>query len=371
MTVTQITQPVDVTFWEGCTGVEKILVLQDTAKRVAVKVPPGIRDGGRIRIRDGGRTYVIPVILSGDGVHTLDRDGSMTREITLTDSSLRNGGDIEVTTPYGLVKLNIVPNSGEGYYWTVTGWGYPEWVGASSRGDLVIVARNGDAVRGRDAGSRANSDGRRTSSGGSGRSTDSGVEGTAGSGGREDSMGVGGVMVSIACVVMFLYALYFVVYPTGYALIEREPGLAGDIVKWNLTHFPPSSGPTVRCVRGALETPESELLRGKALSIGRELDAQHGYGMTDRTRIGVFQSLGESAGVAHSAGRDNCIQLELNSFDIEDTIRHEWAHIAAGRETENTGHGPEWREIAEAFGAETEAYRHCGKGDYSCQPVWR
>ena len=138
-------------------------MLEDVAKRVAVKVPQGIRDGERIRIRDGVRTYIIPVILNGDGIHTLERDGTMMREITLTGSSLRNGGQMEVMTPYGSVKLTIAPNSEEGCYWTVNGWGYPHGVGASTRGDLVITARNGDAVRRSDAGAQVDPYHRRTS----------------------------------------------------------------------------------------------------------------------------------------------------------------------------------------------------------------
>ena len=369
MTVTQITQPVDVTIWEGCTGVEKVLVLQDVSKRVAVKVPQGIRDGHRIRITAGERVYLIPVILNGDGFHSLADDGTMMREIILTESSLRNGGQIEMMTPYGSVKLTIAPNSEEGFYWTVKGWGYPQRVGASTRGDLVITARNGDAVRRSDAGARANSHGRRTGGRETGRRDSSSQEGTPGSVDANGFVeGVAGAIAYIALLAIFFYPLIFFIYPTGYALFDREPGLAVDIVKWNLTHFPPSQGPAVRCVKDALNTPEAEAIREKALSIGRDLEAQHGYEMTKRTRVGVFQSLGDSGGIAHYAGGENCIQLKLSSYGLEDTVRHEWAHIAAGRKTENAEHGPEWRKIAEAFGAETGRYRHCKRGEAKCQP---
>ena len=152
-----------------------------------------------------------------------------------------------------------------------------------------------------------------------------------------------------------------------YAFSDGDPQHAGDIIKWNLTHFPPSQGPTIRCVKGALDTPEAEALTQRALNIGRELESQHSYEMTKRTRIGIFKSLGEHAGVAHYAGGENCIQLEINSYDLENTIRHEWAHIAANREIEDPAHGPEWRKVAEAFGADTEAYKHCKTRDYNCR----
>ena len=86
------TQPIEVTIWEGCTGTEKIVVLQDTRKRVAVKVPQGIRDGQKIRIKDGLQTYIIPVILTGDGIHTLEHQGTLRRQETLPKTLMANGG---------------------------------------------------------------------------------------------------------------------------------------------------------------------------------------------------------------------------------------------------------------------------------------
>ena len=212
--------------------------------------------------------YLIPVILNGDGFHTLADDGTMMREIILTESSLRNGGQIEVMTPYGSVKLTIAPNSEEGFYWTVKGWGYPQRVGASTRGDLVITARNGDAVRRSDAGARANSHGRRTGGRETGRRDSSNQEEPTGSVDANGFVeGVAGAIAYIALLAIFFYPLIFFIYPTGYALFDREPGLAVDIVKWNLTHFPPSQGPAVRCVKDALNTPEAEAIREKAMSI--------------------------------------------------------------------------------------------------------
>ena len=101
MPTTRITQPVDVTIWEGCTGMEKLVTLPDTTGQAAVKIPPGVRDGDRITIRDGASIYLIPVRLTGDGIHALDGDGTLRREVTLTGAGIRNGGQIQVTTPYG------------------------------------------------------------------------------------------------------------------------------------------------------------------------------------------------------------------------------------------------------------------------------
>ena len=164
----------------------------------------------------------------------------------------------------------------------------------------------------------------------------------------------------------------FFAYPIGYALFDKDTDLALDIAKWNLTHFPPSMGPHIQCARNDIKTAKAERLKQQAFEIGRELEARHGYHLTGNTHVSVVDSLGEHHGLAHYAGGDNCIQLILNSHDIDYVIRHEWAHIAAEGKTEYAAHGPEWRRIAEDFGVKgVRRYRHCRTGDYECRPRGR
>ena len=172
--------------------------------------------------------------------------------------------------------------------------------------------------------------------------------------------------VALAC----LYLVLFVFYPAGYALINNDTELAIDIAKWNLTHLPPSQGPTVRCMRENLHTAEAEVLKRKVLDIGRELEAQHGYQITGGTSVSVVGSLGEHGGLAHYSSADSCIQIALtNSPNLDSVIRHEWAHIAAERHTEQAAHGPVWQVIADTFGVDNAGnYSHCDTGDYDCQP---
>ena len=141
MTITHITQPVHVTIWEGCVGTEKIVLLPNTAKRVAVTIPPGIRSGQKIRIHDYYSTYLIPVNLQEDGVHNLARDGTLNRELIVDPTSLKVGGKIQLTTPYGNIALDVPPNTSDGTHWTIKGWGYPKRPGTSAKADLIITAR--------------------------------------------------------------------------------------------------------------------------------------------------------------------------------------------------------------------------------------
>ena len=172
--------------------------------------------------------------------------------------------------------------------------------------------------------------------------------------------------------VFLAYFVPFFAYPVGGALIDNDPELAVDILKWNLTHFPGSQGPHVECVRHDIKSPRAEKLKQRAMEIGQELEERYGHSLTGSTNVSVVDSLGEHHGLTHYMGVENCIQIILNSNDPEYVIRHEWAHIAAERVTPSPAHGPTWRRIAEDFGVwGTRRYRHCKTGDYECAPRGR
>ena len=168
-----------------------------------------------------------------------------------------------------------------------------------------------------------------------------------------------------------LFVLVYVM-PVGYftisAFFNDDREYAVNLLKYNLTHFPASEGPNVRCMTGDLDTVPAQQIKQKALAIGRELEEEHDYNLTSNTRISVVSSLGgEISGMAHITALrgENCIQLALDKrWGILQTVRHEWAHIAGG-----AAHGPEWRKIAELFGADPHRYDHCVAEDYDCEPI--
>ena len=172
---------------------------------------------------------------------------------------------------------------------------------------------------------------------------------------------------ALAMGLAFLYAMYFVVIYPGYAAIEGEPRAALDIAIWNLTHFPPSVGTEALCFSGDLDTPAALALKRKAHQIGRGLEVRHGVELTDGSNIAVVRGLGPHDGLAHQVidGGRGCIKIALGANDHGDIIRHEWAHIAAGT---SDWHGPKWRQMAAAFGADTEPYAHCSSRNEDCKP---
>ena len=245
-----VADPIYVTLSEARAGMERIFSFPDTGRKIAIKVPKGIRDGQRFRITYNDHIYLIPVVITDDPA---------------PDSGLSALSRIGLAT---LVLLGLV----------------------------------------------------------------------------------------------LLYTIY-VTPNTIFAFFEDDRQHAIALLKYNLTHFSPSNGPYVSCITGDLNTPQATELKQWALEIGQQLEREHGYDLTANTRISVVSSLGDYSGFAHSAPAENCIQLELHSPDMNNTIRHEWAHIAGG-----TAHGPPWQDIAERFGATTHQYRHCETGDGECQP---
>ena len=347
MPPTIVTQPADVTVWQGCTGTEKVVTLPDTGKNVAVRIPAGIKDGQNIRITNGAQSYLVPVHLTKDGIHTLEDDGTLRRQLTIPAHDMRSGGQINLTTPYGPINLEIPKNSTGEVAWTIQRWGYPRTIDPGTRGNLIVTATSAEEGRKKTPTSPS-----------------------AGSREAKESTALGCLqaIAGIALIAAVIYGLPFFIYPIGYALVDGETDLAIDIAKWNLTHFPGSQGPKVRCIRDDLNTPGAREIKQRTFEIGKALEREHGYDMVDHTSVAVVDFLGGNAGMTHYGGAENCIQILVQGYDLENTIRHEWAHIAAARLTENAAHGPKWREIATAFGARTARFAHCTTGDSNCQP---
>ena len=140
-----------------------------------------------------------------------------------------------------------------------------------------------------------------------------------------------------------------------------------ELFQYNLTHFPPSTGPHLSCLTSHMDTPRANRIREQALRIGHQLDQIHGYDLTSSTLVSVVPSLRGHGGIAYSSSfrSENCIQLAINNWNIENAIRHEWAHVA----TRGDAHGPAWREVAQKFGADTKRYAHCRTADHECQPT--
>jgi molecular chaperone DnaJ len=113
-------------------------------KRLEVKIPPGVRDGSRVRIAGkGGQGY--GGVASGDlylvvsvKPHALFKrsgdDLNVEAGVPLTVAVL--GGEVQVPSPKGKLALKIPPETQNGRIFRLAGQGMPH-LGKSGRGDLL------------------------------------------------------------------------------------------------------------------------------------------------------------------------------------------------------------------------------------------
>ncbi|HET9496735.1 MAG TPA: DnaJ C-terminal domain-containing protein [Candidatus Limnocylindria bacterium] len=127
---------VEVTLTEVAKGTERTVAVD--GRRLQVKIPAGVADGAKIRLRDQGVTLTVKV--KPDPRFTRDgADLSTTVPVTLAEALL--GAEVPVPSLNGKVKLRIRANTQNGQVITVRGRGLPKRGKAGERGDLHVTAR--------------------------------------------------------------------------------------------------------------------------------------------------------------------------------------------------------------------------------------
>jgi curved DNA-binding protein len=127
---------VEVTLAEVAKGTERTVSVD--GRRLQVKIPAGVSDGAKIRLRDQGVTLTVKV--KPDPRFTRDgADLSTTVPVTLAEALL--GAEVPVPSLNGKVKLRIRPNTQNGQIITVRGRGLPKRGKSGERGDLYVTAR--------------------------------------------------------------------------------------------------------------------------------------------------------------------------------------------------------------------------------------
>ena len=143
----------EVTLAEVARGAERMVDVD--GRRLQVKIPPGVRDGARIKLRGAG--------LSGDGAGTagpagstgdlyvtvhvrpdprFERDGADLRtELPVTLLEAIGGAEVPVTTPTGTLKLRVRPNTQNDQEIRLAGKGLPKPGRDGGRGDLIVRVR--------------------------------------------------------------------------------------------------------------------------------------------------------------------------------------------------------------------------------------
>jgi DnaJ-class molecular chaperone len=106
-----------------------------------VKVPAGIGDGGRVRIKPpGGPEFQLLVRIRADA--RFRREGADLHSdvpVPLVDAVL--GGEVEVPTMSGKVALKVPPGTQNGRTFRLTGKGMPRMGSAPAYGDLYATMK--------------------------------------------------------------------------------------------------------------------------------------------------------------------------------------------------------------------------------------
>jgi curved DNA-binding protein len=127
---------VEVTLAEVAKGTERTVSVD--GRRLQVKIPAGVADGAKVRLRDQGVTLTVKV--KPDRRFT--RDGAdLSTELPLTLAEALLGAEVPVPTLNGKVKLRIRPNTQNGQVITVRGRGLPKRGKPGEKGDLHVTIR--------------------------------------------------------------------------------------------------------------------------------------------------------------------------------------------------------------------------------------
>ncbi|MFC1932566.1 DnaJ C-terminal domain-containing protein [Chloroflexota bacterium] len=112
-------------------------------KRLEVKVPPGVKNGSRVRIAGKGRQGYdgangnLYLIISVKPHKLFERKGDdLYVEVAVPLTVAVLGGEVQVPTPKGKLELKIPPETQSGRTFRLTKQGMPH-LGNSSRGDLL------------------------------------------------------------------------------------------------------------------------------------------------------------------------------------------------------------------------------------------
>lgn len=140
---TRLETPVDVTLEEAFSGAKRHVTVSEGGRerRIEVTIPRGVDTGSVVRYPiDQGRELFLNVTVSPHS--RFQRKGSdlhVEAEVSFEDAIL--GGEAEVQTLTGKVRLKVPPESQNGQKIRLAGQGMPKLGAAETRGDLYVTLR--------------------------------------------------------------------------------------------------------------------------------------------------------------------------------------------------------------------------------------
>jgi curved DNA-binding protein len=133
---------ISISYGEGFRGCERNLAVND--ERVQVRIPAGVKDGSRLRIKGKGNLQpgtgrrgdlYLTLRLQPHPIWRLDGD-QLRAELPLSIDELALGGDVRVATPDGEATVQVPPGMSLGRSLRLKGKGWPLREG---RGDLLLT----------------------------------------------------------------------------------------------------------------------------------------------------------------------------------------------------------------------------------------
>lgn len=131
-------QEVDISFQEAYEGTTRQLKTDE--RRLQVRIPAGVKTGSKVRVAGAGPEgldlYLIVNITDED---KFERDGqNLYTTSALSVFTLILGGETEVETPTGKVKLNIPTGTQIDQVFRLAGRGMPHLKNPNTKGDLFV-----------------------------------------------------------------------------------------------------------------------------------------------------------------------------------------------------------------------------------------
>src|SRR5688572_4072365 len=131
-------QEAQISFDEAFQGTTR--QLQTNGRKLQVKIPAGVETGSKVRVAGAGPEGIdLYLVINVEGDHGFEQDGSnLTTTANVDIFTLILGGDAEVETPTGKVKLGIPPGTQPEQVFRLAGRGMPNLKDPKTKGDLYV-----------------------------------------------------------------------------------------------------------------------------------------------------------------------------------------------------------------------------------------
>jgi curved DNA-binding protein len=131
-------QEAQITFDEAYQGTTR--QLQTNGKKLQVKIPAGVKTGSKVRVAGAGPEGIdLYLVINVEDDNRFLQDGSnLTTTANVSIFTLILGGDADVETPAGKVKLNIPPGTQPDQVFRLAGRGMPNLKDPKTKGYLYV-----------------------------------------------------------------------------------------------------------------------------------------------------------------------------------------------------------------------------------------